>query len=39
METYTLTIKQIQALIHFFADKEIRADKIKGYLNVSKSNC
>ena len=34
---YQFTIKELQAIIHFFSDKTILANKIKGYINVSKS--
>ena len=34
---YTLTVQEIQTIIHFFTDKQICAYKIKGYFNVKKS--
>jgi|1_EtaG_2_1085319.scaffolds.fasta_scaffold39979_3 hypothetical protein len=34
--TYNLTIQEIQNIIHFFTDKKIRSDKIKGYMNVKR---
>jgi len=34
---YTLTAKDLQNIIHFFTDKEVRLDKIKGYMNVKRS--
>jgi len=34
---YNLTAKDLQNIIHFFTEKEIRLDKIKGYMNVKRS--
>ena len=34
---YQFTIKELQAIIYFFSDKIILANKIKGYINVDKS--
>jgi len=32
-----LTIKEIQSMILFLTDKDIRADKVKAYLTVKRS--
>lgn len=37
MEKHTLTIKEIQSMILFLSDKQIRVEKIKAYLNVKRS--
>ncbi len=37
-EVYTLTAKDLQQMIHFFTEKDVRLDKIKGYLNVKRSH-
>ena len=36
-DDYTLTAKEIQSMIEFLAEKKIRLDKIKGYMNVKRS--
>lgn len=33
---YKLTVKDIQQLLLFFADKQIHASKIKGYFNLKR---